>query len=389
MGIKILAGIVLCVFSLVIHASPAIIPSPPQLAADGYLLMDAATGTSLVNVNDEQRLPPASLTKIMTSYVAAKEIERGSISLADDVVVSVKAWRMEGSRMFIREGTKVRLEDILRGIIIQSGNDASVALAEHISGSEEAFVDVMNQYAARLGMEDSHFENSTGLPNENHYTTAKDLAKLTIALINEFPEHYKIYSEKHFSYNEIKQANRNRLLMRDITVDGVKTGHTSAAGFCLVASAIRGETRLISIIMGSDSEQGRVSESQKLLAYGFRYYETARLYNEGETIKKVKVWGGRHETLKLGLLENVVVTVPKGVRDELTTKIQIQSEIHAPVQKSEKFGSLRVELPNNNIISVGLVALNSVQQASFFGRLWDSILLFFRNLSGGDPLDYN
>ena len=389
MGIRILAVGVLYIFSFVIYASPAIIPSPPQLAADGYLLIDAATGSSLVDVNDDQRLPPASLTKIMTSYVAAKEIKRGSISLADDVEISVKAWKMEGSRMFIREGTKVRLEDILRGVIVQSGNDASVALAEHISGSEEAFVDVMNQYAVLLGMDGTNFENATGLPNENHYTTARDLAKLTVALINEFPEHYKIYSEKYFSYNEIRQANRNRLLMRDSTVDGVKTGHTSAAGFCLVASAIRGETRLISIVMGAASEQARVSESQKLLAYGFRYFETARLYSQGETLKKVKVWGGQHETLQLGLLNDVVVTVPKGARDDLRAEIKIQDEIHAPVQKSEKFGSLTVKLPKNNAISFGLVALNGVQQAGFFGKLWDSILLFFRKLSGGDPLDYN
>ena len=226
-------------------AAPAIIPAPPQVAADGYLLLDAATGKMLVSHNSEQRLPPASLTKIMTSYVAAQELARGTVSLDDMVPVSVKAWRMEGSRMFIKEGTRVRFEDLLRGIIIQSGNDASVALAEHIAGGEDAFADLMNQYAAKLNMQNTNFVNAAGLPDENHYTTAADLALLTAALIREFPVHYAIYAEKFFTFNEIRQANRNRLLFRDSSVDGVKTGHTEAAGYCLVASAVRADMRLI------------------------------------------------------------------------------------------------------------------------------------------------
>jgi D-alanyl-D-alanine carboxypeptidase (penicillin-binding protein 5/6) len=385
---KIFLAGVLFVMGIGVQAAPAIIPAPPQLAAEGYLLIDAATGTPLVEFNADQRLPPASLTKIMTSYVAAKEIERGIITVDDEVAVSVKAWRMEGSRMFIQEGTKVRLEDILRGIIVQSGNDASVALAEHVAGSEEGFADLMNQYAQQLGMTNTNFVNATGLPDENHYTTANDLARLTVALINQFPEQYKIYSEKYFTYSEIRQPNRNRLLMRDSSVDGVKTGHTEAAGYCLVASAVRGEMRLLSVLMGASSQEGRAAESQKLLTYGFRYFETAHLYRADETLRQVRVWGGQHQTVNLGLSADVVMTIPKGIRDELQAEIQIQNEIHAPIEKGDELGSLTIGLPDKEDISVALTALNGVQQAGFFARIWDSILLFFVNISGGEPLEY-
>ena len=369
-------------------ASPAIIPAPPKLAAEGYLLIDATTAASLVEFNADQRLPPASLTKIMTSYVAAKEIERGTITLDDQVAVSIKAWRMEGSRMFIQEGTKVRLEDMLRGIIVQSGNDASVALAEHVSGSEDAFADLMNQYAQQLGMRDTHFVNATGLPDENHYTTASDLSRLTVALINQFPEHYKMYSEKHFTYSDIKQPNRNKLLMRDSSVDGVKTGHTNAAGYCLIASAVRDDMRLLSVVMGASSEEGRAAESQKLLTYGFRYFETARLYRADKALRQVRVWGGQHSTVKLGLTADVVMTIPKGVREQLEAGIQVKNEIHAPIEKGDELGSLTVSVPGKEDISVPLTALNGVQEAGLFVRIWDSILLFFVSISGGDPLEY-
>ena len=369
-------------------ASPEIIPAPPELAAEGYLLIDATTAASLVEFNADQRLPPASLTKIMTSYVAAKEIERGTITLDDQVAVSIKAWRMEGSRMFIQEGTKVRLEDVLRGIIVQSGNDASVALAEHVSGSEDAFADLMNQYAQQLGMRDTHFVNATGLPDENHYTTASDLSRLTVALINQFPEHYKMYSEKHFTYSDIKQPNRNKLLMRDSSVDGVKTGHTNAAGYCLIASAVRDDMRLLSVVMGASSEEGRAAESQKLLTYGFRYFETARLYRADKALRQVRVWGGQHSTVKLGLTADVVMTIPKGVREQLEAGIQVKNEIHAPIEKGDELGSLTVSVPGKEDISVPLTALNGVQEAGLFVRIWDSILLFFVSISGGDPLEY-
>lgn len=370
-----------------IWASEPIIPAPPQLAAQGYLLIDAVTGTVLVEHNSKQRLPPASLTKIMTSFVVATEIERGTISLRDSVDISVNAWRMEGSRMFIQEGTQVTVEDLLRGIVVQSGNDASVALAEHISASESAFVDVMNQHAARLGMVDTNFVNATGLPDENHYTTASDLARLTIVLIERFPEHYKLYSEKYFTYNNIRQPNRNSLLWRDNTVDGVKTGHTEAAGYCLVASAQRDGMRLVSVIMGTSSEQARATESQKLMTYGFRYYETVRLYSSDESLKKVRVWRGSHSSINIGLENNIVVTIPRGAREYLAAHMELSAEILAPLSKGQNLGRLTVRMNEEVLLSVSLVALNAVAEAGFVSRIWDEIALFFLQLFGGDPLE--
>lgn len=385
---RLLLAVYVLTFAQLTLAAPAIIPSAPQLAAEGYLLIDAKTGDALVDFNAGQRLPPASLTKLMTSYIAAKELERGTISHDDMVNISVKAWRMEGSRMFIREGTQVRLEDLLRGMIIQSGNDASVALAEHIAGSESAFADIMNQYAAQLGMVDTNFMNATGLPDENHYTTAKDLSLLAVALINEFPEHYKMYSEKSFTYNEIRQANRNRLLYRDSSVDGVKTGHTDAAGYCLVASAVRGDMRLISVVMGADSEEARATESQKLLTYGFRYFETAPLYSAGEMIKQVRVWGGQHSSVKLGVTGDVVMTIPRGSRDELQATLDLVSEVRAPLEDGQELGSITITMHTGDTVEIPVKTLNAVQEAGFFSKLWDSIMLFFLKLFGGDPLAF-
>ncbi len=375
------------------NAAPAIIPAPPQLAASGYLLIDARTGKALVEQNAEQRLPPASLTKIMTSYVAAKELALGTISLEDEVDISVEAWRTEGSRMFVREGTKVRLEDLIRGIVIQSGNDASVAVAEHIAGSEAAFADVMNQYAVQLGMVGTNFANSTGLPDDSHYTTAHDLAVLTTALINEFPEHYAIYKERSFTYGAPgeqpkRQANRNKLLFRDSTVDGVKTGHTKAAGYCLVASAVRDDMRLISVVMGATSEESRARESQKLLTYGFRYFETAQLYGAEEVLKQVRVWGGQHGSIRMGLAEDLLLTIPRGSRQNLQATLSFIDEVHAPVAQGDQLGTLMVTLPEGREISLPLKALNPVKEAGFFVGLWDSIQLFFLKLFGGDPLAY-
>lgn len=379
----------LLIFSSAVQSAPAILPAPPQLAAEGYLLIDAATGQSLASFNAEQRLPPASLTKLMTSYVAAQEIARGTVSRDDEVLISVKAWRMEGSRMFIREGTRVRMEDLLRGMIIQSGNDASVAIAEHVAGSEEAFVDIMNQYAERLEMVDTNFMNVTGLPDENHYTTASDLSKLTVALISEFPEHYKMYSEKHFSYADIRQPNRNKLLIRDSSVDGVKTGHTEAAGYCLVASAVRDGMRLVSVVMGTQSDEARLSESQKLLTYGFRYFETATLYQADEVMRQVRVWGGQHGSVKLGLDQSVLLTLPRGGRDSLQAEIKLQNEVHAPVEKGQQIGILELTQASGDVMSFPVKALNGVQEAGFFSSLWDSLALFFLTLFGGDPLAFD
>lgn len=367
-------------------SAEAIVPAPPQLAAEAWIVVDARTGEVLVEHNSEQRLPPASLTKIMTSYVVAAELERGTISMNDMVNVSVKAWRMEGSRMFIQEGTRVRLEDLLRGVIVQSGNDASVALAEHIAGGEDAFAGMMNQQAARLGMTNTNFVNSTGLPHENHYTTPADLVKLTRSMIRDYPDHYEMYAEKYFTYNDIRQPNRNSLLWRDPSVDGVKTGHTEAAGFCLVAAAERDGMRLVSVVMGANSEEARAMESQKLLTYGFRYYDTLELYAAGESLRDVRVWGGEDESLGLGLEAPAVITIPRGTQEDLDASLDFESVFKAPIEQGTTLGRLNVTLDDEVVYEAPLVALSSVEEAGFFARLWDSIALFFLQLFGGDPL---
>jgi D-alanyl-D-alanine carboxypeptidase (penicillin-binding protein 5/6) len=355
-------------------------PDPPEINASAYILEDAETGTVLASKNADQQLPPASLTKIMTSYIAAREIASGRISLNDDVPVSVHAWRAEGSRMFIREGTTVKLGDLLKGIIIQSGNDASIAVGEYIAGSEDAFAEMMNQQAQALGMNNSHFMNAEGLPKEGHHSTPRDLATLTRALIHDYPEHYKLYSERSYRFNDIDQPNRNRLLWRDRTVDGVKTGHTEEAGFCLVASALRDGMRLVSVVMGTDSDEARMRESQKLLAYGFRYYETPQLYEAGVPLRTAEVWYGDADEIPLGVSAPVYVTIPRGRYADLKAETDITRVIKAPVEAGEKCGQLRVLLDDKLVVEAPLVAQNSVAEAGFFKRLWHAIYLFFREL---------
>jgi len=367
-------------------AAPIIIPAAPQIGAESYLVIDAATGDVLASENARMRLPPASLTKIMTSYIIADEIEQGRITLDDRVPISVKAWRMEGSRMFIREGTEVSVADLLRGIVIQSGNDASVAMAEYIAGDEEAFAGLMTQTAKSLGMNNTNFMNATGLPDEMHYTTAEDLAILTRALINRFPEHYAIYSEKYFSYNDIRQANRNALLWRDDSVDGVKTGHTQAAGYCLVASAMENDTRLISVVMGARDERTRAAESQKLLNYGFRYYETVNLYAAGSSLKRVRVWSGLHESVEVGLDDAITLTIPRGGRDQLKAEINLQDVIEAPIERGQTLGALTLSLGDEMLVERPVVALNPVQAAGWLSSTLDDVQLMFIDLTGGDPL---
>jgi serine-type D-Ala-D-Ala carboxypeptidase (penicillin-binding protein 5/6) len=381
-----LLGFLLVLGSNSLAAPERIIPAPPQIAAQGHILIDAGSGKVLVEFNSEQRLPPASLTKIMTSYVAEAQLASGTLKPDTLVNVSIKAWKMEGSRMYIQEGTQVRVDDLLRGIIIQSGNDASVALAEHIAGTEDVFAEMMNQNAARIGMKDSHFMNATGLPEEDHYTTAHDLARLTVALIRDFPEGYKLNSEKYFTYNNIRQPNRNNLLWRDPTVDGVKTGHTDAAGYCLVASAERNGMRLVSVVMGAASEESRAQESQKLLTYGFRYFETAHLYKGQEALRNVRVWGGETGQSALGLGDDVVITIPRGSKDKLTATIDVDAVIEAPLNPGDVKGKLTVTLDGESVYTGDLVALSKMEEGGFFSRLWDSIALFFLQLMGGDPL---
>ena len=340
-------------------ARQVIIPAPPQLAATGYLVMDANTGKILVEHNADEQLPPASLTKMMTSYIVSSEIQSGNVREDDSVDISVTAWKMGGSKMFVREGTRVPVKDLLRGVIIQSGNDASVALAEHIAGSEGAFADVMNQQAALLGMSNTNFKNASGWPAEGHLTTAKDLSLLARAMINDFPEHYKLYSEKYFKYNGINQPNRNKLLFRDKSVDGIKTGHTDAAGYCLVSSAEKNGMRLIAVVMGARSEEARATESQKLLAYGFRYFQTHKVYESGAKLNTTRVWAGMRDELDLGLQEEIFLTIPRGAQDDLVAEMHIDEVIKAPIKAGQELGKLTIRLNEEQLVDVPLVALEA------------------------------
>lgn len=346
--------------------------------------MDANSDKVIVEHNADVRRQPASLTKMMTAYVAGTELKRGTVKMSDMVNISIKAWKTQGSRMFIREGTKVSFEDLLRGMIVDSGNDASVAISEHVAGGEDTFVDMMNQQAQRLGMTNTHFMNATGLPHKDHYSTARDLAILAIALIKDHPVFYKIFDEKYFTYNNIKQPNRNELLWRDPSVDGLKTGHTKEAGYCLVASAKRDGMRLVSVVLGTDSEDARATESQKLLTYGFRYYNTVQLYTAGSTLKKVRVWEGAPEGVDLGLAKDAIVTIPRGTRKVLKASMDVNGVVKAPIKQGEALGQLTVSMGGKTLYQTPLVALAAVDQAGFVSRIWDSIALFVVQLVGGN-----
>ena len=368
-------------FALVsLQLQAALVPAPPQLAATAYLAMDAVTGDILVESGADGRFAPASLTKMMTSYIVEHEIAEGNVAETDLVPISVKAWKTPGSRMFVREGTQVLLGDLLRGVIIQSGNDASVALAEYIAGSEEAFADLMNQHARRLGLTNTNFENATGLPAENHYSSPRDLALIARALIQDFPDQYAIYAEKYFTYNDIKQPNRNRLLWRDSTVDGVKTGHTEEAGFCLVASALRDDMRVISVVLGTTSDEARAAESQKLLSYAFRFFRTFPLYKAGDALNTAEIWKGSTDQVGLGLAEDLAVTIPRGKEDQLAAVLDLPNIIEAPLAQGQQIGSLKVSLAGEVLREVPLVSLQPVAEADFVTKIWHSIVLFFKGL---------
>jgi len=360
-----------------VYADTMIVPAPPKIKASSYLVMDFESGKLLVEENSEQRLPPASLTKMMTVYVVSSELANGKISLEDEVLVSEKAWRTQGSRMFIEVGKTVKLDDLLHGVIIQSGNDASVALAEYISGTEEVFADLMNKYAERLSMRNTHFANSTGLPDENHYTSAGDLAKLARALIQDYPAEYELHKVKEFTFNKIKQHNRNKLLWRDRNVDGIKTGHTEEAGYCLVASALKDGMRLISVVMGADGVNARATATQALLNYGYRFFETHKLYSAGELITSVKVWKGNVDVLNLGVEKDIYITIPRGQYDKLEPVVELDKQVLAPVAEGEKKGMLNVMLTNESIVTIPLLALEAVSEGNIVNRLKDEIRLLF------------
>ncbi|MBB2493664.1 D-alanyl-D-alanine carboxypeptidase family protein [Aquipseudomonas ullengensis] len=378
----------LSLFALLITAPLAqaaqdqMIPSPPQLAAKSYVLLDAASGKVLVENNGDQRLPPASLTKLMTAYIATLEIRKGKIGEQDLVNVSEHAWRAGGaasggSTMFLPLNSQVKVDDLLHGIIIQSGNDASIALAEYIAGSEDAFADMMNETAATLGMKNSHFMNATGLPDPEHYSSAHDMAILARAIINEDAAHYAIYSQKEFYWNNIKQGNRNLLLWRDKTVDGLKTGHTAEAGFCLVASAVREGARMITAVFGTANEQARAAETQKLLTYGFRFFESQTFYKKGEELTQATVWKGLTRQVKAGLTEDLTLTLPKGQIKQLKAAMTLNPQLQAPLKQGDVIGKVEVKLGDEVVHSADLVALEPVEEGGFFRRLWDSIRLFF------------
>ena len=356
------------------------IPAPPTLAAKSWLLLDAKTGHIITEYNADQRLAPASLTKMMTTYIASEQLATGNIGYEDMVRVSEKAWRKGGSKMYIREGTEVKLEDLLRGVIIQSGNDASIALAEYIAGSEDAFADLMNQTAFSLGMTNSHFMNATGWPADNHYTTARDLSLLARATINDHPEDYSIYSEKEFTYNNIRQPNRNTLLWQDDAVDGIKTGHTEEAGYCLVASAKKDDMRLISVVMGTRSEKDRAAESQKLITYGFRFYETVEKYAARKELIEPEIWKGASNKIKLGTEEDIWLTVPRGTADDIQTDLEFAELLMAPITEGEKVGTIRLTLNGDTIATKPLIALENVEEGGIFKRLWHWLLLTIKSL---------
>ena len=370
----------LCALLLVSSASFADIrptPAPPVIGATSYLLIDAQTGRELASLQPDTPVPPASITKLMTSYVVFKAIDSGQISLDDEVTVSEKAWRMPGSRMFIEVGKRVTVRDLLLGVIVSSGNDASVALAEYVAGSESVFAELMNQYASRLGMTSSNFRNATGLPDDNHYMTARDIVILAKAIINEFPDYYRWYSTTEFEWNGIKQPNRNRLLYRDDSVDGLKTGHTEAAGYCLVSSAERNGMRIISVVVGTSSDSARINGSQALLNYGFRFFETRLLFKAGEIIANSRVWKSANETSNLGVTEDLYVTLPRGAYDELESVRKIPAQLTAPVAQGQPLGELVVSLGGEELATAPLRALEDNPSGSFWQRSADAIRLMF------------
>lgn len=376
---KLFFTLTLFLATFVASAEP-MIPESPKLAAKSWVLMDADSGKIIAESDRDLRVPPASLTKMMTVYVADKTLASGHIKLEDEVKVSTKAWKAPGSRMFLKAGSSVKVRDLLKGVIIQSGNDASIALAEHIGGSEDAFVDLMNRQAQALGLKGTHFENATGLPGKEHYSTAYDMAILGKHIIKDFPESYAVYSEKEFSYAGINQTNRNILLDRDRSVDGIKTGHTEEAGYCLVASAQRDDMRLIAAVMGTNSIEARAQETLKLLSYGFRYYNTVKLYDRLQKLSTAKVYYGEQNEVALGLADDLYTSVIRGTEDKLSVKILLNESIKAPLLIGDILGKLEVNQGEQTIATLDLISLDNIEETGFFGKIYDWIRLVFAKI---------
>jgi D-alanyl-D-alanine carboxypeptidase (penicillin-binding protein 5/6) len=374
-----LAVILLCLLSMMQTVQAKKLIKLPEIEAESYLLIDFHSQRVLASKKADERVEPASITKLMTAYVIYKELEKGNISNDDSVLISKKAYRMKGSRMFVEVGRKVPLKRLMSGLIIQSGNDAAIALAEHVSGTEAAFVERMNAEASKLKLDNTHFANATGWPNDDHYSTASDLAKLAHAVIATYPEHYKQYKVKEYGYNGIQQYNRNKLLWLDPTVDGVKTGHTESAGFCLVASAERNGMRLISVVLGAKNIKDRADASQQLLEYGYRNFETHKLYKGGGVLQKVQIWKGAEKMLPIGFIEDFYITVPKNSFERLQGNIEYQSDVDAPVHRGDQIGKVIIKDGDQIVLQSPLVALNNVASGSVWRKITDGVQKVFHN----------
>jgi D-alanyl-D-alanine carboxypeptidase (penicillin-binding protein 5/6) len=382
--LKAFPFLLLMLMSLTSLAQNQLVPTPPAINAESYILMDYHSNRILMQKTPHARVEPASITKMMTAYVVFDEIRKGQLSLSDSATISEKAWRTGGSKMFIEVDKQVNIEDLIRGMIVQSGNDASIALAEHIGGSEEVFASMMNKAAADLGMNNSHFKNATGLPEEDHYVSAYDVALLGQALVRNFPDLYHIYSEKEFTYNDIKQHNRNTLLWRDPTVDGFKTGHTESAGYCLATTSSRNGMRLVSVVMGTESEKARADETQKMLNYGFRFYETHKLYPAGQKQAVAEVWKGDAEEVSLGLADDLFITIPKGSYEQLQAGVDIPGQLQAPIAKNQVLGQLTIKLEDTVVAERPMVALEAVPQGGWWTRTVDGMGLWFKSFGDDD-----
>ena len=358
----------------------SMVPKAPKLNLDSYILLEASTNTVIAEFNSDNQISPASMTKVMSGYVIADQIATGAISLDDKVLISEKAWKTGGSKMFIEAGKRISVRDLLSGIVIQSGNDATVAMAEYVAGSEEGFVDFMNAYAFELGLSNTLFQNAVGWTDPNHFSSAKDLAHLTKALINNFPDHYITYKEKEFTFSGIRQLNRNKLLWRDDTVDGVKTGHTESAGYCLISSAKRNDMRLIAVVAGSPSENERLASSQRLLEYGFRFFATQKLIAKDSEITVAKVWGGKRNTVALGTNEDILLTLPRADFKNIKANYQFKNNIQAPISVGDVIGDIEFISNERVVLSAPLIAIESVEAKGFFGRIWARIVFWIMSL---------
>ncbi|MDA9668048.1 D-alanyl-D-alanine carboxypeptidase [Pseudomonadota bacterium] len=361
-------------------SAQSLVPKAPKLNLSSYILIEASTNTVIAEFNSDNQIAPASMTKVMSGYVMADQIANGSISLDDKVLISEKAWKTGGSKMFIEAGKRVSVKDLLSGIVIQSGNDATIAMAEYVAGSEEGFVDFMNAYASELGLTNSLFQNSTGFSDPNHFSSAKDLAKLTQALINNFPDHYATYKEKEFTFSGIRQLNRNKLLWRDDSVDGVKTGHTDSAGFCLISSAQRNDMRLIAVVAGSESENDRLTASQRLLEYGFRFYATQKLVSQEIKVTTAKVWGGKTNEVALGSSKDIYLTLPRSEFKNIKANYQFNNNLQAPIEIGQMIGSIEFTSNDRVVLSAPLVAIETVEAKGFFGMLWSRLVYWITSL---------